>query len=156
MTTLLEDRPNRGPEPRSGAGPRSRRPRRGRRRERELRRIRRRPPRRRGPGGFRTVGILAGLGAIAVAVVLLANAIGGFHISLFGTNRIDRSAPVVLKQLRDVSTFTAATGEFEATVDLEDDVSYVPSFIAGERTIFIGVGTVDAQVDFSPSTRTRS
>ncbi len=109
-----------------------------------------RPPRQRGGfGGFRTVGILAGLGAIAVAVVLLANAIGAFHISLFGTTQIDRSAPVVLKQLRDVSTFTAATGEFEATVDVENDVNYVPSFIAGERTIFIGVGTVDAQVDFA-------
>lgn len=106
-------------------------------------------PRRRGFGGFRTVGILAGLGAIAVAVVLLANAIGGFRISLFGTSQIDRSAPVVLTQLRNVSTFTAATGEFEATVDLENDVDFVPSFIAGERTIFIGVGTVDAQVDFS-------
>ncbi len=60
-----------------------------------------RAPRRRGFGGFRTVGILAGLGAIAVAVVLLANAIGGFRISLFGTSQIDRSAPVVLKQLRE-------------------------------------------------------
>lgn len=106
-------------------------------------------PRRRGFGGFRTVGVLIGLGAVAVAFVLLANAIGGFRINLFGTTTVDRSAPVVLNQLRDVSTFTAATGEFEATVDVEDDVDLIPSFIAGERTIFIGVGTVDAQVDFS-------
>lgn len=108
------------------------------------------PPRRRrgGFGGLRTIGIIAALAAIAVAVVFLAKAIGGFDVSLFGTTKVDRSAPVVLKQLRDVSTYTAATGEFEATVDIEDDVSMLPSFIAGERTIFIGVGSVDAQVDF--------
>ena len=79
------------------------------------------PPRRR--WSFRGMGIVAGLGAVAVAVILLSNAIGGiFNVSLFGTTKIDRSAPVVLKQLRNVSTYTAATGEFEATIDVEDDV----------------------------------
>jgi len=72
-----------------------------------------------------------------------------FSFNLFGTTKIDRSAPVVLKQLRDVSTYTAATGEFESTVDIESDSSWLPSFIDGERAIFVGVGTVDAQVDFS-------
>ncbi|MFM8302881.1 MAG: DUF4230 domain-containing protein [Actinomycetota bacterium] len=145
MTTLLDDRPGPAPAPdpasptpevvvrvvgeagSGGAG---------------------RPPRRRGLG-LRTLGVLAGLGAVAVALVLLAEAIGGFHVSLFETKRVDRSAPVVLKQLRDVSTFTAATGEFEATIDVEDDVDLLPAFVAGERTIFVGVGTVDAQVDFA-------
>lgn len=109
------------------------------------------PPRRRrsGGGGLRTVGIIAALAGIAVAVVLLAKAIGGFDVSFFGTTKVDRSAPVVLTQLRDMSTYTAATGEFSATVDIEDDVDWVPSFVAGERTIFVGVGSVDATVDFS-------
>lgn len=107
------------------------------------------PRRRGGFGGLRTVGILAALGAIALAVVVLANAIGGFDLKLFGTTKVDRSAPVVLKELRDVSTFTAATGEFQATVDIENDVALLPSFIAGERVIFVGVGTVDATVDFA-------
>jgi len=106
-----------------------------------------------GFGGLRTVGILAALGAIALAVVLLANAIGGFDLKLFGTTKVDRSAPVVLKELRDVSTFTAATGEFEATIDLENDVSFLPSFIAGERVIFVGVGSVDATVEFASLSR---
>jgi hypothetical protein len=110
------------------------------------------PPRRR--WSLRGIGVFAGLGALAVAVVVLANAIGGlFNVHLFGTNEIDRSAPVVLKQLRDVSTYTAATGEFEATVDIERDVNWLPSFVAGERAIFIGVGTVDAQVDFGALTK---
>src|SRR6478752_1765482 len=74
------------------------------------------PPRRR--WSLRGIGVFAGLGALAVAVIVLANAIGGlFSFNLFGTTKIDRSAPVVLKQLRDVSTYTAATGDFESTVD---------------------------------------
>jgi hypothetical protein len=107
-------------------------------------------PRRR--WSLRGIGIFAGLGALAVAVILLANAVGGlFDFHLFGTTKIDRSAPVVLKQLRDVSTYTAATGEFESTVDVETD-TILPSFLVGERAIFVGVGTVDAQVDFSQLT----
>jgi len=110
------------------------------------------PPRRR-RWSLRGIGIFAGLGALAIAVIVLANAIGGmFSFNLFGTTKIDRSAPVVLKQLRDVSTYTAATGEFESTVDIENK-SWLPSFIDGERAIFIGVGTVDAQVDFSQLTK---
>jgi len=112
------------------------------------------PPRRRrgGGGGLRTLGIIAALAGIAVAVVLLAKAIGGFDVNLFGTTKVDRSAPVVLTQLRDMSTYTAATGEFSATVDIEEDVDWVPSILAGERTIFIGVGSVDATVDFGALT----
>ena len=35
------------------------------------------------------------------------------------------------------------------TLDLEKDVKYVPSAIAGERVQFVGIGTVDAVVDFN-------
>jgi hypothetical protein len=109
------------------------------------------PPRRR--WSLRGIGIFAGLGALALAIVVLANAVGGlFSFNLFGTTKIDRSAPVVLKQLRDVSTYTAATGEFESTVDIEND-TFLPSFLAGERAIFVGVGSVDAQVDFDALTK---
>lgn len=100
-------------------------------------------------GGARAIGLVAGLVAIACALTLLANAIGGVSVRLFGTDRIDRSAPVVLRELRDVATYTAATGEFQAMIDIERDVRFVPSFLAGERTIFVGIGTVDATVDFS-------
>jgi Protein of unknown function (DUF4230) len=51
--------------------------------------------------------------------------------------------------LKDLSEYHAATGEFEQIVDIEKDVSWLPSAIAGERVLFIGVGTVDAYVDFS-------
>jgi hypothetical protein len=38
---------------------------------------------------------------------------------------------------------------FTTTIDLEHDVSILPSFIAGDRTVFLAQGTVDATVDFS-------
>ena len=34
-------------------------------------------------------------------------------------------------------------------VDVEQDNKLLPSFIKGERTLFIAAGTVDAAVDFS-------
>jgi len=111
-----------------------------------------RPPRRR--WSLRGIGVFAGLAALAAAIFVLASAMGGlFNVSLFGTTKVDRSAPVVLKQLRDVSTYTAATGEFESTVDIENDWNWLPSFVGGERAIFVGVGTVDAQVDFGQLTK---
>jgi hypothetical protein len=34
-------------------------------------------------------------------------------------------------------------------LDIENDVKYIPSFIKGERTLFLAQGSVDAGVDFS-------
>jgi hypothetical protein len=55
----------------------------------------------------------------------------------------------VLIELRDLADFHAAQAQFEVILDLEKDVKWVPAAIAGERVQFIGVGTVDAVVDFS-------
>ncbi|MEI8002574.1 MAG: DUF4230 domain-containing protein [Actinomycetes bacterium] len=105
--------------------------------------------RRRRRGGFRSGLTLVAVIAVAVAVAMLAHAIGTFHLGLFGTTKVDRSAPVVLRQIREVESFTAATGEFESTVDIRTSVDPLPAFLAGEHTIFVGVGRVDAAVDFS-------
>ena len=55
----------------------------------------------------------------------------------------------MLKQINDLSRFEAAQGKFESTVDIEHDVGILPSFVAGDRTVFLAQGTVDATVDFS-------
>jgi hypothetical protein len=75
----------------------------------------------------------------------------GFQLldSPFTTVTKDHSPPPVLTELRDLSDFHAAQAQFEVTLDLEKDVKYVPSAIAGERVQFLGIGTVDAVVDFS-------
>ena len=91
---------------------------------------------------------------ITTAVVVLALVVGLPMLwrwlgSPFHTTTVDRSAPTVLASMRDLSEYRAASGEFEQVVDLEKDVSWLPSALAGERVMFIGVGSVDAYVDFS-------
>ena len=89
-------------------------------------------------------------GAVVVAVILVVGLLTGIlNINPFSTTTIDRSPPAVLKQLNNLSRYTAAQGRYESTIDVEDDVSILPSFIAGEHTIFLAQGTVDANVDFS-------
>jgi hypothetical protein len=61
---------------------------------------------------------------------------------------IDRSGPAVLKSISDLGEFHAASGYYELVVDVEKDVKPVPSFLAGERTLFVAAGDVDVVVDF--------
>jgi hypothetical protein len=89
-------------------------------------------------------------GVALVLGVVVAGALGLQLLHLpFGTATKDHSPPPILNELRDLSDFHAAQAQFEVTVDLEKDVKYVPSALAGERVQFIGIGTVDAVVDFS-------
>ncbi len=67
----------------------------------------------------------------------------------FARDRVDRTGPAVLEAIEDLSEYRAATGHFEVIVDLEEDSRYLPSFLSGERTLFVAVGSVDATVDFS-------
>jgi Protein of unknown function (DUF4230) len=67
----------------------------------------------------------------------------------FGTETVDRSGPAVLKSIRDLRDFRAASGHFEVIVDVEKDTRFVPSKIKGERVLFVAVGDVDAGVDFT-------
>jgi hypothetical protein len=90
-------------------------------------------------------------GALAIIAAVAVAAVVGFQLlhSPFTTTTKDHSPPLVLAELRDLSDFHAAQAQFEVTLDLEKDVKWVPSAIAGERVQFVGVGTVDAVVDFS-------
>lgn len=89
-------------------------------------------------------------GAVALIAGLVVAGIVGFQLldSPFTTVTKDHSPPPVLLELRDLADFHAAQAQFEVTLDVEKDVKYVPSALAGERVQFVGVGTVDAVVDF--------
>jgi hypothetical protein len=91
------------------------------------------------------------VGALAVGVLGIAGVVTGIldFPNPFSTSTVDRSSPPLLKQINNLSAYSAAQGRFQQTVDVEDDVSILPSFIAGERTTFLANGTVDATVDFS-------
>lgn len=86
---------------------------------------------------------------VAIALVIALPFLWRFLGSPFSTRTVDRTAPPVLTELRDLADYRAATGEFEVLVDVEKDVKYMPAFVAGERVFFVGVGTVEATVDFS-------
>jgi hypothetical protein len=91
-------------------------------------------------------------GALVAAVFILLGAavyvFGQFKPSgLFGDESVDRSQPAMLKSVRDLSQFHAAAGEFQVVIDLEQDVKWVPAALAGERTLFVAAGSVNAYVD---------
>lgn len=115
------------------------------------------PPRRRGLASARLgrLGVMAMLALLVLAVVALVVAVLGLRDGLrnpFATETRDRSQPAVLEAIEDLSVYKAATGNFQVLVDLEKDIPLVPSAISGERTLFLAVGTVDAEVDFSTIT----
>jgi hypothetical protein len=101
------------------------------------------------PSRLRAI-VLAGL--VAVAALALAGRVGDLLPSLpnpFGSETIDRTQPALLQSLADLSEYHAATGNFQVIVDTEKDTRFVPSFIRGERTVYVAGGSVDAVVDFS-------
>jgi hypothetical protein len=91
--------------------------------------------------------------AIVTVVVLVLVGMGVTrllpNLNPFGTKEVDRSQPVLLESIRDLSQYHAAVGEFQVVIDLEKDVKWVPSFLAGSRALFVAAGSVNAFVDFS-------
>ncbi len=84
-----------------------------------------------------------------VAVVLVAGVPGLPQLrSPFGQEEVDRSPPPVLQALQDLSRYQGAQGTYQVVVDVEDDVRHVPSVLAGERTLFLAQGSVEAYVEF--------
>ncbi len=98
-------------------------------------------------------------------VVVAAIIIGAAAVPLIGVGRVrntlpdlrspirsestDRSRPALLKTVRDLGEYHAASGHFEVIIDLEEKQRNIPLFIKGERTLFVASGDVDAGVDFT-------
>ena len=97
--------------------------------------------------------ILAGAVSLVVVVglVLLGSAI---HLlpqlrNPFSEQTTERSGPVLLQSIVQLSRYDAASGNFQVVVDISSGGSLLPSFLEGSDTLFIGVGTDNAYVDFS-------
>jgi len=91
---------------------------------------------------------------VAAAVVALVLALSAVHLlphfsNPFAETTVDRSPPVLLKSISSLSRYEAASGSFQVIVDLNLRSSWLPSFIEGSRTLFVGQGTDIAFVDFS-------
>jgi hypothetical protein len=95
--------------------------------------------------------------AVAGAVVVLllgVGAVGAWRDWLpavtnpFAEQTTDRSGPVLLKAIQDLSRFVAASGDFEVVIDVERNRRFIPDVVFQERTLFVAAGTVDAYVEF--------
>jgi hypothetical protein len=103
------------------------------------------PPRRPIPWGLIT------LGAVVAAIIFVPGWLLGLLPSFpnpFAEKTVDRSQPALLRSIKDLREFRAATGNFQVIVDIERDTA-LPAAILGERTLFLAVGSVDATVDFA-------
>jgi hypothetical protein len=67
----------------------------------------------------------------------------------FSDKTTDRSQPVLLQSMRDLSRYVAADGTFQVIVDLQEDKNNIPDFLLNDRTLFVGSGTVEEYVEFS-------
>ena len=99
------------------------------------------------------LGKLATVVTVVVGLVVLALVLSAVHLlpqlrNPFGETTTDRSQPVVLKSISQLSRYEAASGSFEVVVDLKSH-SFLPSFIEGSDTLFVGQGSDIAYVDFS-------
>lgn len=85
--------------------------------------------------------VLAVIGSLALISAIPS-------LNPFGTETVDRSGPAVLKSIARLSEYRAATANLQVIVDVERDSRLLPSFIKGEKTLFVAGGSVDAFVRF--------
>ncbi|MFD0518749.1 DUF4230 domain-containing protein [Paractinoplanes durhamensis] len=67
----------------------------------------------------------------------------------FESKTTDRSQPVLLQSMRDLSRYVAADGTFQVIVDLQENKDNIPDFLVNRRILFVGSGTVEEYVDFA-------
>lgn len=89
-----------------------------------------------------------------VAIAVLVVALSAVHLlpkfrNPFAETTVNRSQPAVLKSITALSRFEAASGSFQVIVDLANKSVFLPSFVEGTDTLFVGAGTDIAYVDFS-------
>src|ERR1700734_2026051 len=103
------------------------------------------------PGLFGKLVALVAAIAVLIAGLLVLSAV---HLlpqlrNPFAETTTDRSGPVLLKSITELSRYEAASGSFQGGLDLSEQAAFLPSFIEGSDTLFIGQGNVIAFVDFS-------
>jgi hypothetical protein len=103
-------------------------------------------------GGGLTVRLI-GVAAVVVAAAVLLLVLSVVHVlptlrNPFKTTTSERTGPVILKSITQLSRYEAASGSFQVVVDLTQHTSFLPSFVAGTQTLFVGDGTDIAYVNF--------
>jgi Protein of unknown function (DUF4230) len=106
------------------------------------------------PRHSRLIVRLLAIAATIVAVIALLVVLSAVRLlpqlrNPFHTTTTVSSQPPLLKSITALSRYEAASGTFQVVVDLSQHTSFLPSFIAGSQTLFIGDGTVIAYVNFA-------
>lgn len=106
------------------------------------------------PVGGGLTGKLAAAAAAIIAVAVLLLVLSVVHVlpkvrNPFAQTTSVREGPAVLKSVTALSRYEAASGQYQVVVDLTSKASFLPSFVAGSETLFIGVGSDIAFVDFA-------
>ena len=106
------------------------------------------------PRTSRVLGRAAAVAAAVVAVIGLLVVLSAVRLlpqlrNPFAETTTVRSQPALLKSITSLSRYEAASGTFQVVVSLSRQSWFLPSFIEGTQTLFIGDGTVIAYVDFS-------
>jgi hypothetical protein len=102
-------------------------------------------------GGAAAIVAVMVIGGLAVvwAVDRSLERLNPFDGPLVEERTIDRSGPAVLTALTDLGEYRAASGYYELVVDVETAIDPLPSFLVGERVLFVAAGSVDSVVDFT-------
>jgi Protein of unknown function (DUF4230) len=95
------------------------------------------------------IGLAAAIGVVIVGLLVLS----AVHLlpqlrNPFATTTTDRSGPVLLKSITALSRYEAASGSFQVVIELSTHTAFIPSFLDGTDTLFIGQGTEIAYVNF--------
>ena len=111
------------------------------------------------PRGSRPVGRLAALVAALVvavmaAVAMLTLVLSAIHLlprlhNPFAESTTVHSQPALLKSITALSRYEAASGSFQVVVDLSRRSAYLPAFLEGSDTLFVGDGSDIAFVNFA-------
>jgi Protein of unknown function (DUF4230) len=99
---------------------------------------------------------VTGLVAVIASIAALALVLSAVHLlprlrNPFAETTTVTSTQPLLKSITELSRYEAATGTFQVVVDLSRQ-SILPSFIEGSQTLFIGVGSTIAYVNFGQLT----
>jgi uncharacterized protein DUF4230 len=102
----------------------------------------------------RVMGLVVGLVATVAVLVAGTAVITAVHLlphirNPFAESTTVRSQPTLLKSITSLSRYEAASGSFQVLVDLSRKTQYLPSFLEGSDTLFVGQGTVTAYDDFA-------
>ena len=97
---------------------------------------------------------IRGIAVAVVGVVVLVVVASAVHLlpqlrNPFSETTTTTSGPVLLQSITELSRYEAASGTFQVVVDISSSGSFLPSFLEGSDTLFIGVGTDNSYVDFS-------